>query len=64
MYGQPVSLTYKNSKQINSVAGGVATLLSRMIVIIYLLVQCKAVFDRNYTLQTTNLKYDISTSDA
>jgi hypothetical protein len=35
-YGIPVSLTYKNEPLIHSVTGGVATLLARLIVGVYI----------------------------
>lgn len=36
MYGVPVSLTYKKQNMIKSNAGGVATIVSRLIVVAYL----------------------------
>ncbi len=57
-YGIPVSLTYKNLPLIHSVTGGVATLLARLIVGVYIVLQCKAVIDKVYTVQSSILKRD------
>ncbi len=60
-YGIPVSLTYKNEPCITSVLGGVATIIARLLVLTYLLVKCKSVFDQEYTLQTSFSKTDLTT---
>ena len=59
-YGIPVGLTYKSEPEITSVVGGLATILTRAIVIAYLGAQCKGVFDKNYTIQTSLLKHDLT----
>lgn len=45
MYGVPVSLTYKKQNMIKSSAGGIATVVSRLLVVAYLAIQCMAVSD-------------------
>ena len=59
-YGIPVSLTYKKKPVISSVMGGIFTILARAVVIGYLGLQCKGVFDKNYTVQTSLLKRDLT----
>ena len=60
VYGVPVSLTYKSEPNIKSTMGGIATILARLIVVIYLGYSCKAVFDKKYTLQTSVIKRDLN----
>jgi hypothetical protein len=62
-YGVPVSLTYKGDPQIKSLFGGIATILARTIVIAYFVYQCKWVFDRDFTLETSVMKRDLSKDD-
>ena len=59
-YGIPVSLTYKKQPVISSVMGGLFTILARVIVVVYLGIQCKGVLDKNYTVQTSLLKRDLT----
>lgn len=59
-YGIPVGLTYKGEPEITSVVGGLATILARVVIITYLGVSCKGVFDKNYTIQTSMLKRDLT----
>ena len=60
-YGVPVSLTYKKDHMIKSTVGGVATIVARLAVLGYLGLQCQAVIDQQYTLQTSLLKRDLTT---
>jgi hypothetical protein len=62
-YGVPVSLTYKGDPQIKSLLGGMATIISRTLVIAYFVYQCKWVFDRDYMLETSVMKRDLSKDD-
>jgi hypothetical protein len=62
-YGVPVSLTYKGDPQIKSFFGGLATILARTIVIAYFVYQCKWVFERDFTLETSVMKRDLSKDD-
>ena len=59
-YGIPVSLTYKNDPLIRSVTGGVATVLARLVIIVYLGFECKTVFDKKYSMQTSMVKLDLT----
>jgi hypothetical protein len=59
-YGIPVSLTYKNDPLIRSVMGGVATIIARLVIIVYVGFQCKSVFDKKYAVQTSMIKRDLS----
>jgi hypothetical protein len=59
-YGIPVGLTYKREREITSVVGGLATILARLIIVGYLGASCKGVFDKNYTIQTSMLKRDLT----
>ena len=43
--------------------GGAATIIARLIVLVYFAIECKSVFNQNYTLQTSQIKRDL-TKDA
>ena len=59
-YGIPVSLTYKKKPVISSVMGGVFTILARGIVIAYLCLKFQNVLNKSYTVQTSQLKRDLT----
>ena len=59
-FGTPVSMTYKNDRFIKSFIGGLFTVLARFGVIIFLLVQCLKVINREKVIQTAILKKDLS----
>lgn len=63
-YGQPVSLTYKKEPQITSALGGLATILARLLILIFLGYECKSVIKKEYTLQTSIKKFDLTTEMA
>ena len=50
IYGVPVSLTYKSHGEIKSMVGGVATLLARFSLLLFLVFKCQGVIQRNYTI--------------
>ena len=60
VFGIPVSLTYKGENQIKSSIGGLATILSRSLVVAYFLYQCSGVIQRDYTLQSTITNINLS----
>lgn len=60
MYGVPVSLTFKSDPQLKSTFGGCATLLSRLLIFIYLCSQLRSVLDNQYQLQTSLLSRDLT----
>lgn len=62
-FGIPVSLTYKGDPQIKSVIGGTSTILARIMVIAYFVFQSKNVIERDYQLQTSVTKRDLSTDN-
>lgn len=49
-YGVPVNLTYKKNPEIKSSLGGLMTILSRLLIITYLGLKFKDVFNRKYTI--------------
>jgi hypothetical protein len=55
-----VGLTYKNEPEIKSVVGGMATILARVVIVAYLGFSCKSVFDKKYTIQSSELKRDLT----
>ena len=55
-----MSLTYKNEPLIHSVTGGVATLIARVIVGVYIVLQCRAVINKVYSVQSSILKRDLT----
>ena len=58
-----MSLTYKNEPQITSVLGGLATIFARFLILVFLAYECKGVLDKNYTLQTSIKKFDLTVED-
>ena len=61
VYGIPVGLTFNKEPQIKSTVGGYATIFSRLIVFLYLLMQCENVITQQYTLETSFIKRDLRT---
>ncbi|CDW84441.1 UNKNOWN [Stylonychia lemnae] len=59
-FGVPISLTYKNEPVLKSHAGGVATILSRVIVLAFMIVQIQDVYNRVCTIQTSIYKRDLN----
>jgi hypothetical protein len=49
-FGAPVSLTYKRESNIKSVFGGVISIVVRLAVIGYFIVQLQSVLNQNYTI--------------
>jgi hypothetical protein len=62
-YGVPVSLTYKGDPQIKSVFGGLATIIARIIVIAYFVYQCNKVLKRDFAIETSVMKRNLSKDD-
>ena len=62
-YGVPVSLTYKGDPQIKSVFGGLATIIARIIVISYFVYQCNKVLKRDFAIETSVMKRNLSKDD-
>ena len=59
-FGTPVSFTYKNETCIKSFIGGFFTCLARFGVVIYLLIECLKVLNKENVVQTTILKRDLT----
>ena len=53
IYGHPINLTYKEHDTYKSVLGGAFTIISRLIVFIYLILELKSVSDKKSTITTT-----------
>jgi hypothetical protein len=49
-YGIPVNLTYQKDPEIKSSLGGLMTILSRLLILTFLGLQFKDVFNRKYTI--------------
>ena len=62
-FGIPVSLTYKNDPHLKSFAGGLVTLLARLGVLAFLLLQCVQVFSRASIIQSSAYRREM-TKDA
>ena len=62
-YGVPVSLTYKGDPQIKSLFGGAATIIARILVVAYFVYQSISVLNREFTIQTSVKKRDLSKDD-
>jgi len=50
MYGIPVSLTYRKSPEIKTSLGGMLTIISRLLIVVFLGLQIKDVIKRKYTI--------------
>ena len=61
MFGIPVSLTYKNENNIKSFPGGVMTLVTRLLILIYLFNQIVNVFQNSVDIQNTFFRRDFNT---
>lgn len=49
-YGVPVTLTYQKHSNIKSSLGGLMTIVSRLLILLFLGLQVKDVFKRKYTI--------------
>jgi len=46
-FGHPIQLTYKSEESFKTIFGGVVTLLTRLILIVYLCISLRAIFDKD-----------------
>ena len=46
-YGYPISLTYKNESEFKSLLGGIATIMFRFAIFMYIVFQIKGLAERN-----------------
>ena len=53
IYGHPINLTYKEHDTYRSFVGGVFTIISRLIVCIYLILELKSVVEKKSTITST-----------
>lgn len=59
-YGIPVSLTYKKKPEIRSVIGGLFTIIAWVGITIYFFIECSGIYNKDYTIQTSLLKRDLT----
>ena len=62
IYGHPINLTYKEHETYKSVLGGVFTIISRLLVCIYLILEFKSVVDKKSTITSTEKIINIATN--
>jgi hypothetical protein len=58
-YGTPINLTYKSKTTFKSFLGGFVTIICKLVILIFLILKLKSVYDKDSTIQNYSYIRDL-----